>query len=141
MEQVQTINAEDVLSDVRLFGGLDRRQLSKLARTAHLRSYAPGDIIVREGDDGIGLFLIGSGQVEVFQCRDGEERPLRRMHAGEVFGQLALLAGHPRTATVRAIEPTECLVFTAWNFRAMVDESPQIAVQLAITLARWLVDV
>jgi len=65
---------------------------------------------------------------------------LRTMQAGEVFGQLALLTEHPRTASVRATSATECLVFTAWSFRAMLTESPEIANQLLGTLAQWLVE-
>ena len=135
-----TVNAQDVLSSVRLFHGLDHKHIAQIARTAHVRTYAPGEEVVREGEEGIGLYAIASGEVEVFQTKDGQERPLRTMHTGEAFGELSLLAKHSRTATVRATQETECLVFTAWNFKAMLDESPEIAVPLASTLAAWLIE-
>src|SRR5439155_13163522 len=102
MSQTQTASTEDILSSVRLFRGLDRKYVSQIAKSAHTRSYAPGEVIVSEGEGGIGLYVISSGEVEVYQTRDGRERQLRTMQAGEVFGQLALLTEHPRTASVRA---------------------------------------
>jgi CRP-like cAMP-binding protein len=119
---------------------MDRKYLSQLAKSAHPRSFAAGEIIVREGEGGIGLYVITTGEVEVYQTLAGQERHLRTMRAGETFGQLALLADHPRTASVRATVDTECLVFTAWSFRAMLAESPAIATHVAGTLAQWLVE-
>ena len=136
----QTASTEDILGNVRIFRGLDRKYLTLIAKSAHARSYAPGEVIVTEGEDGVGLYAISSGEVEVYQARDGQERKLRTMSPGEVFGQLALLTDHPRTASVRAVSSTECLVFTAWSFRAMLAESPEIATHLLGTLAQWLVE-
>jgi CRP-like cAMP-binding protein len=62
------------------------------------------------------------------------------MHPGEVFGQLALLTKHSRTASVRAVSNTECLVFTAWIFREMLADAPEITMHLVDTLAQWLVE-
>jgi CRP-like cAMP-binding protein len=140
MSQIPTVSVEDTLSNVRLFRGLDRKYLAQIAKGAHARSYEAGDVIVSEGEDGIGLYVISSGEVDVYQAREGGERHLRTMRAGEVFGQLALLTNHPRTASVRAISKTECLVFTAWSFRDMLADSPEIATHLVGTLAQWLVE-
>jgi CRP/FNR family cyclic AMP-dependent transcriptional regulator len=140
MSQTQTVSTQDILRNVRIFRGLDRRYLAQIAKSAHVRSYAAGETIVSEGENGIGLYVISSGEVDVYQTRDGEERQLRVMRPGEVFGQLGLLTDHPRTASVRAVSNTECLVFTAWNFRAMLAESPEIAGHLLGTLAQWLVE-
>ena len=134
------MNAEELLRKVPLFQGLDKKHLGMLAKTAHERSFPAGQAIVQEGESGIGLFVVGSGQVEVVQQRGGQETRLRTLGPGAVFGELGLLTDHPRTATVRATEPTSCLVVTSWNFRALLDESPIIAKEMLGTVAKWLVE-
>jgi CRP-like cAMP-binding protein len=133
------MTAEQLLATVPLFEGLDRKHLSRLAKTVHERSYTAGDVIVRQGEGGIGMFIVSSGRVEIVQDRQGQEHRLRTMGEGETFGELALLTDHPRTATVRAVEPTTCLILTSWNFRSALDESPEISQHLVGRLAQWLV--
>ena len=140
MSPTQTASTEEILGNVRIFRGLDRKYLTQIAKSAHARTYTPGEVIVSEGEDGVGLYAISSGEVEIYQTRDGGERHLRTMRPGEVFGQLALLTDHPRTASVRAVSNSESLVFTAWSFRAMLAESPEIATHLLGTMAQWLVE-
>lgn len=132
--------AQELLQSVPLFQGLDKQHVAGLAKFCHERSFAVGDVIVREGESGIGLFIIGSGQVEVTQQRRGRDERLRHMGAGEVFGEIGLLADHPRTATVRATEPTTCLVLTILSFHDALDGSPEIAGPLLKTVAGWLVE-
>jgi len=134
------MSAESLLQGVPLFQDVDKKHLELLAKTTHERSFAPGDVIVNEGEGGIGLYVISSGQVEVLQQRHGQEQRRRTMGEGEVFGELAVLTDHPRTATVRATAPTSCLVLTAWNFRALLDETPEMGKQLAMTLAKRLAE-
>ena len=135
------MDAEALLRNVPLFRGLDSKHLGRLAKACHERSFPAGEVIVQEGQEGIGLFIIGSGRVEVVQLRSGGEQQLRTMGSGEVFGEIGLLADHPRTATVRATEPATCMVLTVWSFKDAVDESPEIAKHLLKTVAQWLVEV
>jgi len=128
------------LDKVPLFAGLDSKHLDVLSKMTHPRSFRAGENIVQQGEQGIGLYVIQSGKVEVVQKRDGGEGHLRAMGPGECFGEIGLLTDYPRTATVRATEPTECLVITAWNFRASLQESPDMARQLLGTVAGWLVE-
>jgi len=134
------MDAQELLQSVPLFHGLDKQHVESLAKFCHERSFAGGDVIVREGESGIGLFIIGSGQVEVTQQRGGRDERLRYMGAGEVFGEIGLLADHPRTATVRATGPTTCLVLTSLSFHDALDGSPEIAGPLLKTVAGWLVE-
>ena len=135
------MSAEDLLKSVPLFSGLDRRHLSSVAKLAHERSYGAGDAIVTEGDQGIGLYVIVSGRVNIKQNNQGSEIDLGTMGPGEVFGELALLTNEARQATVRAAEPTTCLVVTAMTFDEMLDASPEVGKTLARTLAKRLVEV
>ncbi len=75
-------------------------------------------VVVREGDPGEALYLIRRGQVRVFTTREGEEIPLAILGPGACFGEVALLSGRPRTATVVATEPCSMLCFP----KALIDE-------------------
>lgn len=127
------------LQHVSLFEGLPKDHIELLAKVAHTRSFAPGEVIVRQGERGIGLYLISSGEVEVVREEGGLEEHWATMRPGDSFGELALLTHHPRTATVRAVAQTECLVLTEWNFRAAIEENPIVADRLLTRVAEWLV--
>lgn len=75
-----------------------------------MRKVQPGELIVREGDLGDCAFLIERGRCEVLQTRRGVERVIGEMGVGEVFGELALFGDGNRTASVRAVEPTQLQV-------------------------------
>ena len=76
-------------------------------------TFAAGDVIVREGDPGDAAYIIQSGTCEAYKGEGTERRVLRRMSAGEVFGEMAILSPGPRTATVIATEPTVVHVVNA----------------------------
>ena len=128
------------LQSVPLFKELDRQHQNVVAKTIFERSFQPGDVIVKEGQPGVGVYMIRSGRVEVVQGEGEHERKLGTMRPGEVFGEIALLIDVPRTATVRALEPTTCLVLTAWNFRAELQQSAAMANTLLRVVARRLAE-
>lgn len=94
-----------------LFKTLDEEGLERLIQGATLVSYHPGQLVVREGDPGEALYLVRQGKVRVYTIRDDEEIDLAVLGAGACFGEVALLSGQPRTATVVAMEPTTMLCF------------------------------
>lgn len=114
-----------VLSSIPVFARLERSLLEQLAAAAHEQSYAAGDVIIREGDPGVGLFIIRTGRVEALETRDGREDHLAEMGAGDVFGEIAVLEGRPRIATVRALEATLCLVINGPVLRAVLAKAPE----------------
>jgi CRP-like cAMP-binding protein len=128
----------DFLKRVQLFEDLDRRSLDSIANAAVEQSYEVGQDIVRQGDTGVGAFIIRSGRVEVIQERSGETERLGELRSGDVFGEMALLDEFPRSATVRAIEPTTCLGIQRWHFRGILESHPQIALALLPVLTRRL---
>ncbi len=117
-----------MLSSVPLFKDLPAKTLDRLARITVQRSFPAGTEIVTEGDVGAGFFLITDGTVEIVQGQ--ADMPLRTMKKGEFFGDMALLDGRPRSATVRAAETTSCLVMSRWDFVAEVKSSPDLAMDL-----------
>ncbi len=117
---------EQVLASVPLTAGLEARTRRRLAEIGKRRSYGADEVIVREGSTGTALYIILSGRARVE--REGET--LTTLSSGDFFGELALIEEHPRSATVVADEPTECLLFPAWEFTALLNEHPEVAVPI-----------
>ncbi len=118
------------LATVPLLATLDRKTLGRLAEHAKRRSYAAGEAIVTQDAPASALYIILSGRVAVERGSNASAEQVGEMGAGEFFGELALIEEHPRSATVRALEPTECVLFVAWEFTALLKENPQIAVPI-----------
>ena len=125
---------EQQLATVPLLAGLDGRIRRRLAETGKRRTYGPEDEIVREGSNGTALYIVlrGEGRVE----RGGEQ--LGTVGAGDFFGELALIEEHPRSASIIATTETECLLFPAWEFTALLQEHPEIAVPIMRALIQRL---
>ncbi len=126
----------EFLKKVAWFEDLDQKSLDAIANSAVEQSYQPGQEIVRQGDVGVGAFIIRSGAVEIIQDKDGHETRLATLGAGEVFGEMALLDEFPRSATVRAIEPTTVLGLQRWHFKGILESHPQLALALLPILTR-----
>ncbi|MGQ0567918.1 MAG: cyclic nucleotide-binding domain-containing protein [Armatimonadota bacterium] len=114
------------LMHVPIFKDLPARSLESVARSLRERIYEPGATIVRQGDPGLGFFLITEGRVEV--SHDGHR--IRELGSGEFFGEMALMEERPRSATVTARERTRCLQLVRWDFRALLKENPDLAVKM-----------
>ena len=117
---------ETQLASVPLLAGLDDRVRRRLAQIGKRRTYAADEVIVKEGSTGTALYVILSGRVRVE--RGGNQ--VGELGPGDFFGELALIEDEPRSASVLAVDETECLLFPAWEFRALLDEQPQIAVAI-----------
>ena len=122
------------LQSVDLFEGLSDRDLSAIAATTRRREYHAGDSIVSEGEGGVGFFVVESGSATV--RRGGEE--VAKLTPGCSFGEVAVLAGGQRSATVVADGEFSCLGMTAWTFKPMVRAHPSIAFKLLERMARQL---
>ena len=130
---------EEILKNVPIFSGLDRKHLKGLSKLMVERRFGAGDVIMKEGDQAAGFFVITSGKVEVVRGADGD-RPevLNTLGPNEFFGEMALFEGFPRSATVRVLENTECLAMTRWDFTAEMKNHPEIAVGMLPVLVRRL---
>jgi CRP/FNR family transcriptional regulator, cyclic AMP receptor protein len=120
-------SAASLLATTGLFHDLDAETLRGLAERSIQRRYRRGQLIVSQGDPGDSLFVIAEGLVKVtVSSPDGEEMVLITLGPGETFGELALVDGGPRSASVEAIEPTEVLVLGRKGFFELVLERPGI---------------
>ncbi len=130
---------EEMLKNVPIFAELGRRDLERLSKLMVPRSARAGEIIIKEGDQAAGFFVINSGSVEVVRGMDTDNpQLLNTLGQGDFFGEMALFEGFPRNATVRAVEDSECLAMTRWDFMAEMKNHPEIAVSMLPVLVRRL---
>ncbi len=122
------------LKTVPLLADLDDRVRRRLAEVGKRRTYGPDEAIVKEGSTGTALYIILSGRARVE--RGGS--PIGELSPGDFFGELALIEEHPRSATVVAAADTDCLLFPAWEFTALLKEHPEIAVPIMRALIERL---
>ena len=113
------------ISKVPIFSGCSKRELAIIARASKVVSHKEGTVIAREGERGIGLFLILEGQCKV--SIGGKTKA--KLGPGDFFGEVALLDGGPRTATVTAMTPVRLVGITGWVFRGLLMEHPNIALK------------
>jgi CRP/FNR family transcriptional regulator, cyclic AMP receptor protein len=123
------VDVEEALASTKLLSSLDRRTIKRLAEQGKHRSYDAGETIIREGAPASALYIILSGKVH-FEVAEGGSTPVATAGPGDFFGELALIEEHPRSATAIADEPTECILFVAWEFTALLKEFPEMAVPL-----------
>ncbi len=120
-----------------IFAQLTKRDLNALAQTARQRKFAAGEVIVKEGSNAIGCFIVASGEVEVVKGLDSpDQEVLATLGPGDFFGEMAIIDDGPRSATVRAIKDTECIAITRWDFMAEVRTRPDIAIQMLPILVK-----
>jgi CRP-like cAMP-binding protein len=121
-----------LLKEVPLFSDLDNRELAQVADSMKRREFAAGQEIAREGESGVGFFVIEDGNAKV--SVHGDER--RRLGPGDYFGEIALIAQGARTATVTAESDLTALGMTFWDFRPLVEGNASIAWKLLQAFAK-----
>ncbi len=99
-----------------LFEGLSQNSLKRVASRFERKTYAGGEIVFHEGEPGDTMCLVARGSVAVLKDMGWGRRELKRMTSGEMFGEMALILRGKRTATIQALEPTECLVLGQEDF-------------------------
>lgn len=124
----------EILRDVPLLSTLSRRELSLLAGIAEVSEFAAGDEICHEGEEGLGLGVLLQGRVTV--SVGGQIR--RQLGKGAFFGEIALLDGGPRSATLVADEPVTCLSVPSWGFRPVLKSNPALALKMLEEVCRRL---
>jgi CRP-like cAMP-binding protein len=124
----------DVLQRVPLFAGLERKELESIAGTMRERTFQAGQTVTEQGAGGAGFFVVESGEAKVKV--DGQERGT--IGPGDYFGEIALLTGSDRTATIVATSDLHCYGMTPWDFRPLVESNPGIAWKLLQSMAEKL---
>ncbi len=127
-------DAVGALQRVRFFADLDRRQTEQVARLLKERRFAQGETVIHEGSGAAAFYIIERGEAAV--SRHGTK--LNALGPGDHFGDIALIDGGPRSATVTATTELVCYGLTYWEFRPLVEHNGVIAWKLLQALARRL---
>jgi CRP-like cAMP-binding protein len=122
-----------VLAGLPLFANVGKRQLRRIAEIAQVIECTPGDTLVQAGSPGDAFFLILSGSATVV----GQPRA-RRLRTGDFFGEMALLDGEPRAATIRAASELQAMKLPRRSFLRLLEQEPKLAVALLTELASRL---
>lgn len=120
----------DSLKAVPLFAELSSRDLKSISSMAREMFHESDRVIVDEGESGASFHLILDGAASV----SVGERIVRQLGPGDYFGEISLLDGGPRTATITTTAPTLTLAIPAWRFRELVAKRPELAQQLLLGL-------
>jgi CRP/FNR family cyclic AMP-dependent transcriptional regulator len=131
---------EDTLARVDLFAGLDKKDLQVLTNACQERTYKAGSTLIKQGDTGVGLYVIISGTVRITQANnpDKAEVDLGTAGPGSVLGEMALLDDLPRSATITAVTDVTALLLPVWEFRTTLRNHPDIALRLLSVLSHRL---
>lgn len=124
------------LKKVPLFGDLDDKELHTIAHSMRERRFSAGDTVTQEGAVGAGFFVVEDGEAEV--SVSGE--PRGTIGPGDYFGEIALLTGSDRTATITAKTDMLCHGMTPWDFRPLVESNSTLAWKLLTAMAAKLSD-
>ena len=125
----------ETLARVDVFGPLDDAERDRIADLLVYAPFTRGERITRQGAEAHWLYLIVKGDVSVRVEVDGAEKEVAALHAGEVFGEMSLLTGENRTASVYAVSDVECWRLTRDGFQQILAERPEVAEPIAALLA------
>ena len=129
---------QELLSHIDLFAGLNQESIDRIIRHLKKVVFEQGHFVCREGDAGDSMFMIVSGKVSVLKEMGWGQRELKRFEANESFGEMALISKETRSATVKALERTECLKLDQEGFSALLEQDPLFAQRVAKVVTKRL---
>jgi len=129
-----------LLKGVELFSELSEEQIGMLANLVVSQKFNRDETVVLEGDDSVqALYLIASGSVQVYMTGvDGRETILSFLERGDFFGEMSLIDGEPRSASVRTVTDAQMLIIHRESFLQLIRQSPEIAMGLLSELSKRL---
>ncbi len=126
----------DIISGSLLFKGLPENQLKEIEQIAINKRFNKGEVIFSEGDDGIGFFLVASGQIKIFKVSsEGKEQILHIFGSGEPFGEVPVFSGQQFPASAEAITETRLLFFSRTAFVNLISYNPSLALNMLAVLS------
>ena len=129
----------EILKKVPIFEDLSRSEHQKVAEILHRRTYAADEAIVREGEMGVGMYIVVSGQVQIVQNgQDGSLIQLASFGAGDFFGEQALLEDSPRTASAISVEPCTAVGFFRPDLMELIESNPRLGLKIVMRLSRMI---
>ncbi|MES1166036.1 MAG: mechanosensitive ion channel family protein [Verrucomicrobiota bacterium] len=126
----------DALSRVDVFRALDAEKIDRLARRLRLVPFGPGEVILRQGEPGDSLYVLRSGEVAVRLAVKGVQREVTTLSAGQFFGEMSLMTGESRSATIVAKTDVQCYVVSKEAFQEILESKPELAASISEILAQ-----
>jgi small-conductance mechanosensitive channel len=123
------------LSAVDIFAPLSEEETARLAGASVSHIFAPGEIVIRAGDEGSSMFVVHGGRVSVQLSDNGKPRTVAVLKEGDFFGEMALFTGEPRTANIVALEETEVLEIGYQAMKHLFDTNPDLVDSLSHIIA------
>ena len=124
----------EMLEKSPLWSGLSQKDLKSIIRLSKEREYEAGETIVQKGEGGVGFYLILEGSVEI----KTNGTVISKLGPSQFFGEMSVIDNQPRSADVIALEPSRCLILSAWSFNALISENPKIAMKMLQEFVRRL---
>lgn len=124
----------ELLSSVDLFAGLKKKDLAKVVAASKEMTFAAGAVVTAEGDTDSRFYVIAEGSARV--TVNGRKRAT--LKEGDYFGEIALLDGGPRSATVVAETPLRTFTLAPWNFKPLLKENPDITYNILLGMCTRL---
>lgn len=133
----EAADAIELLGKVPLLSGLSETELERIAQVAVPRSYPKGARVFHEGDESDACYIVRSGEVRVTrEHSDGRAIALATLGAGEIVGELAMLDGEVRSASVEALSDVELIAVAARDMRGLLQRNPALTAKLVVALTR-----
>jgi response regulator RpfG family c-di-GMP phosphodiesterase len=128
----------EILNRSELFADLEASSVEHISRCLEPVSFEQGRVVCREGEAGDSMYIIVGGRVSVSSDMGWGQREIDRLGPDAVFGEMALISNEVRSATVQAIERTECMQLGRRSFEALLDQDPSIAQRVAKVMTKRL---
>ncbi|MDI3547330.1 MAG: family transcriptional regulator, cyclic receptor protein [Halanaerobiales bacterium] len=127
------------ISNVPLFSGLNREEISLIREIAHIREYQSGKILFIEGDLSDAFYIVISGEVQIIKPSvEGKEKLLEIMKAGDFFGEMGIVDGRCRSATARVTKESSLMVLEKDDFLSLIKTNPEVALRIIVELSHRL---
>ncbi len=125
-----------LMSKISLFNNIPYRSLKLIRARCHIRFFKKDELIFREGEPGIGMYIIIEGKVEIFKEKENVKTILSTLEKGDFFGEIALLLpDKPRSASAKALEPTTLIGFFNPDLQILMKRNPHVSVIFLYNIA------
>lgn len=136
MSEITTQDITEFFAKVPILSQLKPKHMKRLAERARVRDYAEGEVIVEQGAEGIGLYIMAQGSAVVRRIHaNGSNLDIDILERFDFFGELSLLDDAPRSASIIAKEPVKAVLLTKLDFFDEMEEDPHLAIAMLKTIA------
>ena len=139
-ENIMNEKYAELITGFPLFNGFTVNGTKRILDAGEVKDCAPGDVLLKEGDSADFALLVLTGTLEVFVERNGQDLILTEAQPGTILGELALICGIPRSASVRAIEPSTVLEWSDETLRTLLLRDRSLAQRIFRQALRTLVE-